>query len=1630
MLLEFLYDHQKKAIEQQKTLKKCLINMWCGTGKTRTFTIDLFINNQNINILVFPSLGLINQYCNDYILSLEEPFNTEFQKFKSMAFCSDDDGKLKSQGEILFTTNENSLFKFIKKKDNKILLVTYQSFEKFINVCIKNNVFIDNLIFDEAHHILSGTEYSNGDKKGIKYIVFNNQKLDAIVDKTRYYTATPVNKNGITMYDREEPENSDCGQLAHEYLYYQAVEEGICKSFETQISLYMQKPEYKSKFQPIFETIIRTCLSGKYNYWNILTYHSYVDDEKKNKNMSDNSSFVNEFASPKNQTLVKQLFTRIQNQEFPDTKDIYSVENIILKGVHSTTPRRQQIIEDFDRKVEGRIYILSSCGILNEGIDTKWANMGVPINPTKSIVKESQRIGRLVRIPEPNMTSAIILIPCEIDVTKYSSMDTPEQRDQMIREQLSESGNFNTALNVISAFKYQYDSDLFEMCLRYPNMYAPQEVKDNLNKYGLIVEESKGDLIDNLKYVCEKEDIELNLDSFENNNDSEILKNVSEFCDKTIEIHTQNHDQPIKYINQDSIDDEPLRLFYCEDDKIYSPIVKKDKKQRTKRKSINPPKKRPKLFDVHQHPDLEVLWKIKESSIDLNKTFCQGVLDVDINWNQKKWYEKLEKVKEFMDENGRRPSHKPKNPEEKVLYKWLVHQITNYNKKQNIMKNPEIYDIWTEFINNYKYKEYFTSNEEQWKRLLAKVKQFMDENHRRPINGAKNYEEMVLATWNSRQITNYTKKQNIMKNPEIYNEWTEFINDEKYKEYFISNEEQWKRTLAKVKEFIDENHRRPIQNAKKQDEKVLGLWIGTQLNNYTKKRYIMKDNEIYNIWTEFINDERYKKYFISNEEQWKQTFEKLKEFMDENEKRPSSTSQNSEEKFLGCWIGTQLKNYTMKKEIMKIPEIYNIWSEFINDDKYKEYFISNEEQWKKTLEKLKEFMDENEKRPSSTSQNPDEKVLGVWIGNQLKNYTMKKEIMKIPEIYNTWTEFINDDKYKDYFMTNEEKWKQTLAKVKEFMDEQDKRPSSTSKNPDEKFLGRWVVTQIGNYTKKQQIMENPEIYDTWTEFINDEKYKEYFISNEELWKQTLAKVKEFMDENHKRPSSISKNPDEKFLGAWIFNQIDKYKKKQRIMKNTKIYNIWTVFINDDKYKEYFINNEENWKQTLAKLKEFMDENHRRPSSTSKNPDEKFLGRWVVTQIGNYTKKEHLMKIPEIYKTWTEFINDDKYKDYFMSNEDKWKQTLAKVKEFMDENHRRPIQKSKNPDEKVLGRWISGQLKNYTKKQHIMKDPEIYNIWTEFINDDKYKEYFMSNEELWKQNLDKVKVFMDENGKKPNQRAKNPEEKVLCRWICTQIKNYTKKQNIMKIPEIYDTWTQFINDPKYSQYFQTTKTIKDMSKPEIKPKKTEGETKEQKQQRVQNQLSQLHQEYKIKNSENLNNYFKEHPEKWVEYHKIAKDNDESYPKEEIPRNKMINYLENLPGKKEKIIADLGCGFAEINQHFQEHQRFKFHNFDHHSDNELVISKDIKNTELEDYSIDIAILSLAMWGSNCKEYLEEAYRILDTGGTLLISEPYKRWNKDLDPDGNPINRLVKLLEQNNFTIIDNLEQKFMFIECRKN
>ena len=156
----------------------------------------------------------------------------------------------------------------------------------------------------------------------------------------------------------------------------------------------------------------------------------------------------------------------------------------------------------------------------------------------------------------------------------------------------------------------------------------------------------------------------------------------------------------------------------------------------------------------------------------------------------------------------------------------------------------------------------------------------------------------------------------------------------------------------------------------------------------------------------------------------------------------------------------------------------------------------------------------------------------------------------------------------------------------------------------------------------------------------------------------------------------------------------------------------------EKYNEYFISNEEQWKNKIQEVTKYINENKKRPSNTNKNNKIQKLAAWINTQQINYSKNKHIMKIPNIQKLWEEFI--EKYNEYFISNEELWKNIIKKVEKYIDENKKRPSSKDINDSIKKMGNWINAQQNNYLKKQKIMKNPDIQKLWEEFL--EKYNEY--------------------------------------------------------------------------------------------------------------------------------------------------------------------------------------------------------------------------------------------------------------------------------------------------------------------
>ena len=193
----------------------------------------------------------------------------------------------------------------------------------------------------------------------------------------------------------------------------------------------------------------------------------------------------------------------------------------------------------------------------------------------------------------------------------------------------------------------------------------------------------------------------------------------------------------------------------------------------------------------------------------------------------------------------------------------------------------------------------------------------------------------------------------------------------------------------------------------------MGKWLTQQLLYYKKKVKIMKDDNIRILWEQFINDETYKKYFVSYDLTWISNLENVKKYIDENNDKPTYyKGKNKEDKELGKWLDHQISKYNTKKDIVYNNDfIKQTWESFVSDNKYKTYFMTQEEKWLEKLENCKKFIKDNNKRPSVTSEIEEERTIGLWIKTQVKNYRDKCEILGITEpLQKIWISFITENK--------------------------------------------------------------------------------------------------------------------------------------------------------------------------------------------------------------------------------------------------------------------------------------------------------------------------------------------------------------------------------------------------------------------------------------------------------------------------------------------------------------------------------------------------------------------------------------------------------------------------------------------
>jgi superfamily II DNA or RNA helicase len=1221
-----LYDHQLKCKQEIANLfnssdeHRGLIKMFCGAGKSFIIYDTILTFGNKLSVIVVPSICLITQFNKDYLLDPDKILYNKhnYNKiFNVITVCSKDEIK---KDTTHITTNEDiiekSLNDCINKNIDVVVLITYQSLEKLINIVKHNNMTIDLMCFDEAHHILglnmkqqlfgldeddylnyeetktktnktdndktndetndetndSDTNDSDDDSETYSdnYSDYDDNFLSTYVNKVLFFTATPKNTNNIVMYEphpivvndieyiieddinTEYADEPHCGPMIFEYMHLDGVNDNKLNDFKIRVDMYTENTDVS-----VFEAIARTILETGNN--RVLTFHS------RSETSSETRTNVNEFSTSSNKNEFIKCFKKILTKEFPHLKGKYKTSDIELIGLTAKTKDRQEILKKFESTPDNEICVLSSCKTIGEGVDTKNANMVVFVDPKQSYVEIIQNIGRICR--KQNKLSTV-LIPVHVDVKKYKECITEEDTDKVIRQEMSKTGDFNGILNVLSALR-QEDPYLFELCLKYPETYTKKEIEQNLKNNGL--------KLDDKEYTNAELFHKYKLKYNQNKTETENFTNLSKLIKKNIQITNDKvleEDIFIEYT--DNTTDIKTEYIVKIADKYQTTVSNKDTI-----KKISKPNRNIKPI-IHTNDDIKVLWKIT-SDINSDKKMFGGYIEATIKpGTEEHWFEMLNNVKVYIDKNNMRPPSEDKNPKIKKIGLWICTQIQKYKKHIGLMKIKKIKKHWEKFINDY--RQYFLSNVEAWDIKFNEVKLYIDQFKIRPLQIHKDNNIKVLGVWIQTQQNSYKQNSHIMKNQEIYNKWNEFINSEIYSKYFITNEEAWQITFDAVKLYINKHKILPTRAHTDCNIKILGGWIARQKKNYIKKIQLMKNQKIYNIWNEFINSETYNKYFITNKELWIIQLNKVKIYIDTYNIRPSSSSKDNNIKTLANWIQSQLAHYQKMSYIMSNKEIYNMWVEFINNDKYSKYFITTENAWFKRLDEVKVYIDKYKKIPSTIDKDSNIKLLGGWTNCQQNNYKKKICIMKNQEIYDKWREFINSEPYNKYFITNEEVWCAKLNEVKVHINKYKKRPNASNINPHIKKLANWIACQQTNYKKKNDIMKNQEIYEKWREFINSEPYSTYFITNEEAWYAKLDEVKVYINEYKKRPAESNKDVNIQILGQWISHSQSNYKKKINIMENKEIYDKWTEFITCETYSKYFITETPAPKSTTIKPK--------------------------------------------------------------------------------------------------------------------------------------------------------------------------------------------------------------------------------------------------------------------------------------------------------------------------------------------------------------------------------------------------------------------------------------------------------------
>jgi hypothetical protein len=148
------------------------------------------------------------------------------------------------------------------------------------------------------------------------------------------------------------------------------------------------------------------------------------------------------------------------------------------------------------------------------------------------------------------------------------------------------------------------------------------------------------------------------------------------------------------------------------------------------------------------------------------------------------------------------------------------------------------------------------------------------------------------------------------------------------------------------------------------------------------------------------------------------------------------------------------------------------------------------------------------------------------------------------------------------------------------------------------------------------------------------------------------------------------------------------------------------------------------------------------------------------------------------------------------------------------------------------------------------------------------------------------------------------------------------------------------------------------------------------------FSTMNRQWNQSRSDTTHKRLAENPEEWAYYHTLYREARKKWPV--VPYEEVIRWCER---RSDYFIGDFGCGEAQLAKALLG--RHTVYSFDHMALTEDVIACDMTHVSLDDASLDVAVFSLSLMGSNFTDYLREAHRTLKLDGHLHIIEATSRF-----------------------------------------